>query len=226
MSKLTSNIIQNAIDNNKLSHAYLFYGGKGTDIEKHILIGIKTILNNCGFDTNFNDLKEVNYIDLKIVEPTKSDIDKQPQIKKEDVDNAIVGLFESALVKNAKKILYIKNVDLGNKYSLNRLLKFIEEPVENLIIFMSTNNFNNVISTIKSRTQNVYVKHDSLKEKKELFKKIDPNHYALLANLYANLEQLKDYDAKEFNKLYDGIISAFKDGLKNKYLIKEKLNKL
>ena len=40
MSKLTSNIIQNAIDHNKLSHAYLFYGDKGADIEKHILIAM------------------------------------------------------------------------------------------------------------------------------------------------------------------------------------------
>ena len=46
MFKLTSNIIQNAIDHNKLSHAYLFYGDKGTDIEKHILIAIKTIMQN------------------------------------------------------------------------------------------------------------------------------------------------------------------------------------
>lgn len=226
MSKLTSNIIQNAIDHNKLSHAYLFYGDKGADIEKHILIAIKTIMQNCGFDTNFNNLKEANYIDLKIIEPTKSDVDKQPQIKKEDVDQAIVSLLETSLVKNAKKILYIKDVNLGNKYSLNRLLKFVEEPTDNLIIFMSTNNFDNVISTIKSRTQNIFIKHESLKEKMESFKNVDPKHYALLANLFANIDQVKELNLKEFNNIYENIITTFKDGSKNKYLIKNRLNKI
>lgn len=226
MFKLTSNIIQNAIDHNKLSHAYLFYGDKGADIEKHILIAIKTIMKNYGFDTNFNNLKEANYIDLKIIEPTKSDVDKQPQIKKEDVDQAIVSLLETSLVKNAKKILYIKDVNLGNKYSLNRLLKFVEEPTDNLIIFMSTNNFDNVISTIKSRTQNIFIKHESLKEKMESFKNVNPQHYAILANLFANIDQVKELNLKEFNNIYENIITTFKDGSKNKYLIKNRLNKI
>ncbi|MBD5423137.1 MAG: hypothetical protein HDR43_01420 [Mycoplasma sp.] len=226
MSYSPINIIKNAIKNNKLSHAYLFYGDKGVDIEKYIFESIKLIVELSGKKVEVNNIEQLNYFDLEIIKPTISDLGKEPVIKKEHVDESINRLFESSLVANSMKILYIKDVDLGNKHSLNRLLKFIEEPVNNLIIFLSTTHFNNVIGTIRSRSQNIYIKHESILTKINEMKKIGKELTPLLANMYTNSNQIENIDLNEFRTTYNELISSFKQGLQNKYWIKEKIGKI
>ena len=46
MKNYSINIIENAIKTNKLSHAYLFYGSVGTNVEKPVLNAIELILKN------------------------------------------------------------------------------------------------------------------------------------------------------------------------------------
>ncbi len=214
-------IIKNAIKNNKLSHAYLFYGDNGVDIENTSQEAIKMIIESNGIKLNSSDLKQINYFDLQIVEPNNENL-----ITKELVDSAINKLFESSLSPNAIKVLYIKNIDLGNKHSLNRLLKFIEEPTNNLVIVMNTNHFNNVISTIKSRSQNIYIRRESIKRKIDLMKDINKEHASIFANIYANVNQLKNIDTSDFDKTYNKIIDAFQNGLKNKFSFKEDINNI
>lgn len=222
-----SNIIKNAIKNNKLSHAYLYYGDMGTDVKKHILESIKLIIQlNDNQNIEGDRIEDLQYFDLKIIKPVNQDDSKNPIIKKEIVDKTIHSLFESSLVSHSMKILYIEDVDLGNKYSLNRLLKFIEEPVDNLIIFMSTNHFSKVIDTIKSRTQNIYVKRESIDKKIEDIKKIDKKLSPILANIFANSQQVKEIDLTKFKNTYNEIVAILQKGIKNKYLIKNDLYKI
>lgn len=214
-------IIRNAIKNNKLSHAYLFYGDNGVDIEKHTLEAINIVANLTGKKNEINDLDNLNYYDLKVVKPNKND-----EIIKEDVDIAIQSLYETSLEKDSIKILYIKNIDKGNKHSLNMLLKFVEEPVNNLIIFMNTNHFDNVISTIRSRSQNIYIKRENLDEKIKLMKNIYPQATALVANIYANVKQLESIDLKLFEKTYNQIVGSFNEALSSKYTLKENIESI
>lgn len=214
-------IIRNAIKNNKLSHAYLFYSDNGVDIEKHTLEAINIVANLIGKKNEINDLDNLNYYDLKVVKPNKND-----EIIKEDVDIAIQSLYETSLEKDSIKILYIKNIDKGNKHSLNMLLKFVEEPINNLIIFMNTNHFDNVISTIRSRSQNIYIKRENLDEKINLMKNIYPQATALVANIYANVKQLESIDLKLFEKTYNQIIGSFNEALSSKYTLKENIESI
>lgn len=221
MNYKVNKIIENSMKNNKLSHAYLFYGDKGVDVITPAFESIKFIIESTGKKVQGNKIQEINYYDLKIVEPNEFGT-----ITKESIDFAINQLFESSLEKNAIKILYIKDIDLGNKSSLNRMLKFVEEPVDNLVVFMNTNYFDNVISTIKSRSQNIYIKRENKEEKiKSLSIQVNKN-VALLANIYSNVEQIKEINLDSFYKTYDEIIKVLEKGLNNKYILKEELSNI
>lgn len=218
----STKIIKNAIQNNCLSHAYLFYGDNGVDIEQDIFQSIKLIIESTGKKINAKNINEIKYFDFKIIEPNK----EQKIITKESVDSIIDNLYETSLEKSKIKILYIKDIDQGNKFSLNRLLKFIEEPVENLIILISTNHLDKVIPTIKSRAQNVFIKRQNLDEKISLFKKNIDRNFALIANIIPNTETLKKMDVNLFNQTYDELIDILENAYKTPFLFKDKMFKL
>lgn len=224
MSNTFLKIIQNAIKNNKLSHAYLFYGDKGVDVESPIFKTIKLLLEKKGKHLKGNNIEELIYYDLKIVKPNQDGL-----IKKDVIDEAINSLSSSSLERDLIKFLYIKDVDKGNKSSLNRMLKFIEEPSKNLIIFMSTNKFGQVISTIKSRTQNIFIKQEP---KNEIIKKINAKHGSnlditnLLISIYPNYKQINEINLVEFKNTYKLLMSILERGLNNFEILKIELSKL
>lgn len=205
-------IIDNAIKNNKLSHAYLFYGEIGVNIDEYILDVIKLIFKKkVNLNLNVSNVFEIKYPDLRIIKPNEEGL-----IKKESVNQNINDLYESSLSKNKLKILFIKDIDLGNKSSLNSLLKFIEEPVDDLIILLSTNHLDNVIPTIKSRTQNIFIKQKSIIEKIEIFQSYVPkDKLVLISNIYSNIEEVKTINYNLFNSLYENILSTLEKTLVN-----------
>lgn len=214
------NIIKNSIKNNKLSHAYLFYGDAGVEVETESFNTIKLILETfLNKQIDAKKIEDINYYDLKIIRPNK-----ELNILKENVDNTISNLFETPLEKGGIKILYINQIDKGNKYSLNRLLKFIEEPVDNLIIIMDTNYFNSVLSTIRSRSQNIFVKRQNILEKINLMKDIKTHSIPLIANIYPNLEAVSKIDLDLFNSTYEKVLNSLNESLKNKYYLKGLIN--
>lgn len=214
-------IFENAINNNKLAHAYLLYAQKGIDLEPHILDIIKLLFKKMlKIDLNVNHIDQINYIDFKVVRPNQDGL-----ITKESINLVVNTFYESALSSQAMKILYVKDVDLGNKFSLNALLKFVEEPVKNLIILFSTNHFDQVISTITSRTQNIYVKSQNLATKIAIIEQfLKTDKLALIAHIYQNPEDAKTIDLKLFEKTYQQILEILKLSIKDPYYIKAALS--
>lgn len=162
MSEFISNeirvfdFIENIVNSNKLSHAYLIelsdYESdfeKVKDFVKLILCG-KNNKNyctlNCG-NCNICSLVETeNYPDLKIVEPDGREI-KKTQIL------SIQREFYNKSLLNNKRIYIIKEADKLNISAANTILKFLEEPEDDIIALLVTNNRYKVIETILSRCQ-------------------------------------------------------------------------
>lgn len=155
------NYINNIVKYNKISHAYLIEVDNYDDDYKYIISFIKMIFANVCYEDTFDDNNKMfhlidsnSYPDLMIVSTELATIKKSLMIdlKKE---------FNNKSLTGNKKIYIIKEVDKFNLSSANTMLKFLEEPEENIIAFLITTNRYNVIDTILSRCQILSLKENN-----------------------------------------------------------------
>ncbi|WP_373597884.1 hypothetical protein [Metamycoplasma equirhinis] len=142
-------IIKNSIYENKLQQVYLFSQLISNDFDEYI----KTFINLVN-DENFLSFDQITFgNNYYIVNPNNE------SIAKEEILSAITWATKSAIDSKKQKILIIKNIENGSMKSLNSLLKFLENPPFNTIILMTTNQKNNVLKTIKSRSFLIDIKN-------------------------------------------------------------------
>lgn len=89
-------------------------------------------------------------MDVLIVNPQKD------KITKEQIIDIQMELANKSQI-NDNRVYIITEANKMNDYAANSLLKFLEEPQENVYAFLITNNIDNVLPTIKSRCQIIYV---------------------------------------------------------------------
>lgn len=122
-----------------LSHAYLFI----TDVEYDHGFVIDNFVSMIKKKYNKNeDNSDVS--DLKIIKPDGMWIKKEQllTLKKE---------FSTKSLTSSKRIYVICNADKLNQASANTLLKFLEDPEDDIVAILTTSNINNVYDTIVSR---------------------------------------------------------------------------
>jgi DNA polymerase-3 subunit delta' len=154
-------ILKNAIYNDKISHAYLFeLNGNFNGFEiaksfaKSILCPNKfTNSNQCEGCKQCQNIDKNCFLEFKIIEP-----DGQ-WIKKEQLDN-LQKEFSFKSVIGKYKVYIINGADKLNTSSANTLLKFLEEPEENIIAILITNNIYQVLETIVSRCQIISLRQE------------------------------------------------------------------
>ena len=145
-------ILVNSIKNNKISHAYMFFGPRGIGKTSMAKIFAKAI--NC---TNFNEKNDVcnhcdNCIDsnnqsVDIVEIDAASNNGVDQIR--DLKNKI-----SIVPSNLKyKVYIIDEVHMLTNSAFNALLKTLEEPPSHVVFILATTEFYEVPETIVSRCQ-------------------------------------------------------------------------
>lgn len=145
------NIMMNAINNNKLSHAYLFDSNGNSDVMNIVLSFVKIII--CMDKKSDEEILNIcdridngNCIDVKIIEPDGLWIKKEQLL---DLQSE----FSKSAIEGSKKIYIIKSADKMNIQTANSILKFLEEPVDDIIAILIVDNINLVIPTIISRCQ-------------------------------------------------------------------------
>jgi len=147
------NMASNAILNNKVSHAYLFVSSSSKDIniikafaKSLICPSNKFSKSNCGNCNICFNIDNDNYPELKIIKPDGM------WIKKEQLSD-LKNDFNNKKVLGNKRVYIILECEKLNKYAANSILKFLEEPEDDIIAILVTSNINMVIDTIKSRCQ-------------------------------------------------------------------------
>ena len=153
--------INNIIINKKNSHSYLVEVDNYDDDMKYIFLFIKMILCNMSFDkithTDNKIIKlvdEGNYPDITIISSESSVIKKSAliELQKEFNNKSLLDNYKIYIIKEAEKL---------NGSSANTILKFLEEPEDNIIAFLVTDNRFHVLDTIISRCQILSLKESS-----------------------------------------------------------------
>ena len=143
----------NAIESNKLSHAYLLSGSIGMPLKETALYLAKSILcddrkplacNNC---ITCARIDEGNYPDLMVFDG------EDGKIKKGDIEKITTSFDKTALEEKGIMIYILHLVETMTPIAVNSLLKFLEEPGKNIYAFLTTENETKVLPTIISRTQ-------------------------------------------------------------------------
>lgn len=147
-------ILLNAVKKEKLTHAYLFETHGYHDALNLIKAFIKFILcpenysNNqlCAKCTQCQNIDNNNHLELKIIEPDGMWIKKEQltELQKE---------FSKKAIEGNKKVYLIKDADKLNQAAANSILKFLEEPEENIIAILMVENKYQLLDTITSRCQ-------------------------------------------------------------------------
>ena len=144
-------LLENSLKKDRLSHAYLFEGEKGTKKFETAIYFAQMLLctseeKPCLDCHNCRRIKNGTHPNVYIVEPQKNLI-KKGQISDLQTE------FSKTSIEPGPKIYIIKDIDKINISAANSLLKFLEEPFPNIHAILTTSNINQILPTIISRSQ-------------------------------------------------------------------------
>ena len=147
-------ILKNAIIDDQCSHAYLIETGGFYDSFNFVMSFVKSLLcpqkklskENCGNCHQCEVIESGNFPEIEIIAPDGL------WIKKEQLQNLQREFNTKALIGN-KRVYIIKNAERLNKSAANSMLKFLEEPDNNIVAILITDNIYSVLPTIRSRCQ-------------------------------------------------------------------------
>lgn len=152
--KIVYKTLINTIKKNVLSHAYLFETNGNKDAYQIVLAFAKCLLCKDNYSNSFNcrDCKQCSKIDKNIFSDLKIINADGLWIKKEQLDE-LQKEFSTKSVESNRRIYIINNAEKLNLQSANSILKFLEEPEDNIIAILITNNIYQLLETIVSRCQ-------------------------------------------------------------------------
>lgn len=176
-----------SINNNQVSHCYIFEGPKGMGKYELALVFAQSLfcenfnLEPCNRCSSCIKINSGNHPDLHIIN------NDETTIKREEID----GLIESICRKpyeSKQKVYIIKDADEMTAQAANTFLKTLEEPAGDSVIILLTTNENLLLPTVVSRCQTVKFRNVS----KETIKKYLKENY--------NVEETLSDLAAEYSK--------------------------
>lgn len=196
-------LLLKSIQKQRLSHAYLFEGNRGTGKMAVAMQLAKTLfcLENEGVEPchecrNCKRIASNNHPDVRILSPEEG-----KQITIEQIDFLLKEIAYRGS-ESERRLFIIEHADRMTQVAANRLLKFIEEPSEKETVIFITEQRQQILPTIVSRCQTISFKP---LPKKELREQLEEHGITQpLARLVSTLTD--DYDAA-FKLASDGMIA-------------------
>ena len=170
--------LKSQVKNDRLSHAYLFIGTRGTGKTTCARILARAV--NCEHPVDGNPCGRCAAC-RGILEGSVMDVVELDAASNNGVDNVRAlreeAVFTPAAVK--KRVYIIDEVHMLSTSAFNALLKILEEPPEHLMFILATTELNKVPATILSRCQ------------RHSFKRIDVPELAEYLEYIAEKESMK-----------------------------------
>ncbi len=212
--KIIIRTLKNAVENNTLSHAYLFTGPRGTGKTSVAKILAKTIncehlenlvpCNKCVNCTQINNKQSVDIIEIDAA--SNNGVDEIRELKSKVSLVPSIGKY---------KIYIIDEVHMLTTGAFNALLKTLEEPPEHIIFILATTEPHKIPATILSRCQRFDFKkihetdiYNRLKEIAKL-ENIEIDDDSLI-----EIARLADGGLRDALSLFDQVIAYSKNKIK------------
>ena len=162
-------MLKNSIIHNKISHAYLFTGPRGTGKTSTAKVFAKTI--NCLNPVNGEACGKCAACLAFSTSPDIIEIDAASNNGVDDI-RELINNVKIAPSEGKYKIYIIDEVHMMTTSAFNALLLTLEEPPAHAVFIMATTNVENVPITILSRCQRFNFQKISLENLKKQIKKI------------------------------------------------------
>ncbi len=148
-------ILENALKSGHFAHAYMFTGEKGTPKLQTAILMAQSLLCEEGNDfacetcNTCHRIAEHTYADFIFVDGETT------SIKKQDILSIQEAFSKTAIEAKGKKIYLLNYAENATPDALNSLLKFLEEPVEDVYALLVVEQSDRLLPTIRSRCQNI-----------------------------------------------------------------------
>ena len=205
--------LQNALINNKIGHAYLFTGPRGTGKTSIARLlakalnceeGIGHICNNC------ENCKTIN----SNSHPDVIEIDAASNSRVEEIRN-IIEQVRYAPIKGRFKVYIIDEVHMLSNNAFNALLKTLEEPPEQVIFILATTEPYKVLPTIISRCQRFdFTKIEQNQIKARLEEICDNENIKIDNDALFEISSLADGGMRDALSILDELIAYCGDNIK------------
>lgn len=197
-------ILKHQLNNNSLIHAYLIYSGESDVASNFAFSFAKTLIcpsqntnsTNCCDCKICHRIDNNNFSELKIIEPDGLWIKKDQLIELQEK-------MKTKSLEGTKRVYIINYVEKLNTQAANSILKFLEEPEENIIAILTTNDLQSVLPTIVSRCQIVNLKTNK-KQMASVSMKDNIKNETMLAigsNYYSTDDAIISFASDEHNML-------------------------
>ncbi len=210
----------NAINKNRIAHAFIFAGPRGVGKTTTARILAKSLnclnqqsgepCNECEMCTAFNTSQSLDIIE----------IDGASNRRIEEI-RTLRESVKYAPTKGQFKVYIIDEVHMLTPESFNALLKTLEEPPEHTIFIFATTDIHKVPLTIISRCQRFDFRRIEIKEIKALLKKIaDAENIKIDDQSLTIVAKKADGALRDAQSLFDQVISFCGDNIEAEILTK------